>query len=165
MKKKNPSVSRFSSAVLFLCLSILFTSCLVRGYTYEMYYPTGDNGWQKHGYWAVLEPEYQVDADATKDDLNLFVLTKFNAPHWIKDTVTTIHFTRFTPYFENGDTLVRDTTDNDRFVYVSRDHEKITNHKELHLVVAYERDSAGSKSVHEKNYLLHRRSHYWFAVH
>lgn len=148
----------------FLWITILPLSCVVRGYTYDAFYEEKTD-LHASGYTVVSEPCYWMNVDGNKDYLSIFLLTRFNAPHIVQDTISTLHFTGFIPCLDNGDTLVRDTTAPSEFHYISTKGEKITSHRELRLTVLYDCDSAGRHSSVKRQYVLHRRSHYWLAVH
>jgi hypothetical protein len=105
-----------------------------------------------------------MTVDLHHNALYISLLTRNNAPHVITDTAQTLSDFRFIPCF-GKDTLRRDSTRLDRFVYVHPMDTRSKAPKQMELTVLYTQHSAGTSSMQTRKYLLRRRSNYWFAVH
>ena len=159
-----------SVRLFLLFIYCFFVSCLVPGCSCQYAYKYN---YGKNVYQDIKEDQFTISVmvSQAKDQITIDNLTKYNAPGWIKDTISKVNFIRWQlsfpdniileekiKYDPNSKRTYKYYTHTDFYTYLKKS-------KFLNLKVTYELDSIGIVSNYIKEYTLERKKYCQFSVH
>jgi hypothetical protein len=169
----------FLKNISFIFLIIILNSC-VTSIVYK--YDYGKQS--EYRYMQINESQFYMDVviSSDRDDASISILTKFNAPNFIKDTVSIVNFVDYKLTFNDGTVLKKvwsplnisakcyDKVGNEvpcgDYVYTCSNFKKVMRkNKYLKLELVYEIDSLGKTHLYKKKYQLTKKMYYRLAVH
>jgi len=167
----------------FLLIAVTLTGCAVSmAYKY-------DYGKKKKGelrYMQLREKQFRLDVcvSSDRDEIRIARTSKYDAPKFIEDSVSTVEFIEEKLSFPDGTVLekkyrpvpvpsIRICYDNDgkeipcleEFYTCDGFKKKLRKNKRINLKIVYDLDSSGAVTRKEKKYTLVKRRFYRIAVH
>ena len=166
----------------FLLTAVILNSCLMTmSYKY-------DYGKKKGGlrYMSLREKQFRLDVrvSSDRDEIRIVGTSKYDAPKWIEDSVSTVEFIEKKLSFPDGTVLEKKSRPMlgvgagkcrdkhgkeipclDWFYTCDGFKKKLRKNKYINLKLVYDLDSSGAVTRKEKKYALVKKRYYEISIH
>ena len=172
---------RFSKNIIYLIIVFILNSCSV-SIAYKCDYGKENKSFR---YMDLKERQFttSVSVSRNKNEIHLNGLSKYNAPTWIEDTISEVHFIKKEVSFPDGTVLEKKSRPYANFSgkcidkdgkeipcleeYYTCDNfkKKLRKNRYMNLKLVYDVDSLGTVTHYEKEYELVKKRYYRIGLH